>query len=232
MINYPFYNITEYLPVRYTATAEQEHDRQLCYNFKDGFLNDSTKEAFLNKIKELAQSKSNLAICFIPASTSSKTTVRYSKLAEAIKHSGFEADVHAIFNKYDKEAEHLTGKTNNTTESFGFNESMIKGKNIVLIDDIITRGVTFNQVAAKLMSLGALSVFGLFLAKTVNPDYHPGAAYFPEDYDEPDYDEPDYDEEDTYDRYNGSYAQDVEGWSDQDIDDVFDGDPDAYWNID
>ena len=109
---------------------------------------------------------------------------------------------------------------------------MIKGKNIVLIDDIITRGVTFNQVAAKLISLGALSVFGLFLAKTINPDYHPGAAYFPEDYDEPDYDEPDYDEEDTYDRYNGSYAQDVEGWSDQDIDDVFDGDPDAYWNID
>ena len=30
----------------------------------------------------------------------------------------------------------------------------------------------------------------------------------------------------------GSYAQDVEGWSDDDIDEVFDGDPDAYWNID
>lgn len=41
-----------------------------------------------------------------------------------------------------------------------------------------------------------------------------------------------YDERSTYDRYSGSYAQDVEGWSDQDIDDVFDGNPDAYWNID
>ena len=41
-----------------------------------------------------------------------------------------------------------------------------------------------------------------------------------------------YEEERTYDNYKGSYAQDVEGWSDQDIDDVFDGDPDAYWNID
>ena len=39
-------------------------------------------------------------------------------------------------------------------------------------------------------------------------------------------------EESTYERYNGSYAQDVEGWSDQDINEVFDGDPDAYWNID
>lgn len=36
----------------------------------------------------------------------------------------------------------------------------------------------------------------------------------------------------SYDKYNGSYAQDYEGWSDDDIDDVFDGDPDAYWNID
>lgn len=38
--------------------------------------------------------------------------------------------------------------------------------------------------------------------------------------------------EETYEEYRGSYAQDVMGWSDQDIDDVFDGDPDAYWNID
>ena len=41
-----------------------------------------------------------------------------------------------------------------------------------------------------------------------------------------DYDEP------TYNRYNGSYAQDEMGYSDDDIDTIFDGDPDAYWNID
>lgn len=38
--------------------------------------------------------------------------------------------------------------------------------------------------------------------------------------------------ESTYDEYNGSYAQDIMGYSDQDIDDVFEGDPEAYWNID
>jgi hypothetical protein len=42
----------------------------------------------------------------------------------------------------------------------------------------------------------------------------------------------DYDDEPTYDRYNGSYAQDIEGYDDDTIDNVFDGDPDAYWNID
>jgi hypothetical protein len=37
---------------------------------------------------------------------------------------------------------------------------------------------------------------------------------------------------DTYERYNGSYAQDEMGYSDDDIDTIFDGDPSAYWNID
>ncbi|MFM1772983.1 MAG: hypothetical protein RLZZ71_2125 [Bacteroidota bacterium] len=46
-----------------------------------------------------------------------------------------------------------------------------------------------------------------------------------------DYDFDDY-ERRTYDDYNGSYAQDEMGWSDQDINDVFGGDADAYWNID
>ena len=43
-----------------------------------------------------------------------------------------------------------------------------------------------------------------------------------------------YDDNDppTYGQYAGSYAQDEMGYSDDDIDTIFDGDPDAYWNID
>ncbi len=48
------------------------------------------------------------------------------------------------------------------------------------------------------------------------------------DYD--DYD--DYHERESYGQYAVSYAQDVEGLSDDFINDVLDGDPDAYWNID
>ena len=36
----------------------------------------------------------------------------------------------------------------------------------------------------------------------------------------------------NYDEYAGSYAQDVMGYSDDVINDAFDGDADAYWNID
>lgn len=39
-------------------------------------------------------------------------------------------------------------------------------------------------------------------------------------------------EQETYGRYAGSYAQDEMGYSDDDIDTIFEGDPSAYWNID
>ena len=43
------------------------------------------------------------------------------------------------------------------------------------------------------------------------------------------YDDNFYEDESSY---SGTFVHDVEGWSDEDIDDVLDGDPDAYWNID
>lgn len=220
MNNYHY--LKDYLPVRYQANAQQLADRQTCYNFKDGNINDEVKSGFLNKIQEITNGeKTGWAICFIPASTKSKTQTRYKKLAEAIQASGYMVAIDAIYNEHDHEAGHLTGKTGNPIEGFGFNTSGIAGKKIIVIDDIITRGKTFQMVAEKLLSMGETTVTGLFLAKTINPDYTPyiDPAEF-------------YEEEQTYDCYNGSYAQDVEGWSDQAIDEVFDGDPEAYWNID
>lgn len=51
-------------------------------------------------------------------------------------------------------------------------------------------------------------------------------------YDDDCVDEESYMDSPTYSRYNGSYAQDEMGYSDDEIDTIFDGDPDAYWNID
>lgn len=53
-----------------------------------------------------------------------------------------------------------------------------------------------------------------------------------EDYEEEYDDYDDYNERESFGKYAGSYAQDVEGLSDDFIDDVLDGEPDAYWNID
>ena len=42
----------------------------------------------------------------------------------------------------------------------------------------------------------------------------------------------DYDYDECESEYAGTYAHDVAGFIDDDIDTIFDGDPEAYWNID
>lgn len=59
--------------------------------------------------------------------------------------------------------------------------------------------------------------------EALNPDLI--ADDEPDDYYEDDYGS-------HYGEYAGTYAQDVAGYSDDVINDAFDGDPDAYWNID
>ena len=58
--------------------------------------------------------------------------------------------------------------------------------------------------------------------------YEDEEEYYGRNYDRYD----DYYEEEHYEEYAGTYVQDVMGWSDEMIEDVLDGDPDAYWNID
>lgn len=42
MNSYSYTYLKEYLPVRYSATLEQKSDRQIVYDFKDGFSKEST----------------------------------------------------------------------------------------------------------------------------------------------------------------------------------------------
>ena len=74
----------------------------------------------------------------------------------------------------------------------------------------------------------------LFPMFIVTSEFSSHIRWSPEYYDEEFYDEdePYIEEESTYERYKGSYAQDEMGYSDDDIDTIFDGDPLAYWNID
>lgn len=60
----------------------------------------------------------------------------------------------------------------------------------------------------------------------INDDYDDG---YDDEYDDS-YNS--FSEKSTYGRYAGTYAQDEMGYSDDDIDTIFDGDPSAYWNID
>lgn len=174
MGTYKYLNIMEYLPKRYNATTKQENDRQVIYDFKNGYCDLSLMHKIAEYIKFVKNKMGgcNWRVCFIPASTHAKTTRRYNKLANFIeRETGIACDYHTIMPIIDQESGHIAGKKANPAENFNVNAKDVAGKNIILIDDVITRGTTFRQTANKLAANGANMIVGLFLAKTINPDW-------------------------------------------------------------
>lgn len=173
MARYKFSYLLEYIPVRYQGlTPKQLQDRREIYNFKDGNASASIKTELLSKIKNItAQNPSKWVVCFIPASTRAKTTNRFQTLVNYLSREvGCEVCIDTVTNSIDSEAGHIAGKSSNPTEHFIINTKQIHNKNVVLIDDVITRGRTFDDTADKLINQGALSVHGLFVAKTIHPN--------------------------------------------------------------
>lgn len=166
--NLEYVNLMEYLPLRYPPTLEEEKNRRIVSNFKRGRCSPELKNKFTDAIKQLKEERKDvkLRVCFIPAITADKTALRYSQLATAIEtETGIPSDYHTIL---PKRATGLmaTGKTD-PAEAFLFNKEQIEGKDIILIGDIITTGTNFTKTCQKLTELGAKSVIGLFLAKTI-----------------------------------------------------------------
>lgn len=111
--------------------------------------------------------------------------------------------------------------------------------------EVLTYNPGYIQWVAENVSIAicAISENALLEIKLVFPDFPITSEiemqnlnyYTPEDDEEVFHEKDDFDrmyEERTYARYNGSFAQDFMGYSDDDIDTIFDGDPEAYWNID
>lgn len=164
-----YVNLMEYLPFRYPPTLEEEKNRRIVSNFKRGRCSPELKNQFTDAIKQLKEERKDvkLRVCFIPAITADKTALRYSQLATAIEsETGIPSDYHTILPKRATELM-ATGKTD-PAEDFLFNKEQIEGKDIILIGDIITTGTNFTKTCQKLAELGAKSVIGLFLAKTIH----------------------------------------------------------------
>lgn len=163
----------EYLPTRYEANSREWNNRRAVWNFKDGICSTSIMKDMVEIVNDIVNGRVNeYVICFIPASTKSKTINRFATVARRLtERTGVKATLSGIYKTSDSEAGHIAGKSSNPTADFCFESSVFRGKKVILVDDVITRGRTFVQTANKLMSNGASSVEGLFVAKTINPDW-------------------------------------------------------------
>lgn len=122
-------------------------------------------------------------------------------------------------------------------------------KGYVLIDGEIINNKDYDEIrfnrnniyVSKSGKHGILEITGGFLVpciydSIVNEGRNKFRAFNDGKEDVFDYSKPEvyhnYNEPRRYSKYAGTYAQDEMGYSDDDIDTIFDGDPSAYWNID
>lgn len=168
---YPFKAIIKYIPTRYTNLEEwQVSNQKTVFNFKKGMISDNHKQRFLTIIQNLTvNNNKEWVVAFVPASTKKKTEIRYKILYTFLKNN-LSCPVYLDSIKTWKEYEpvHINGRKEYKLHSI--QREHFVGKNVILIDDVITSGQTFREVANKLIYIGALSIYGVCFAFTIHPN--------------------------------------------------------------
>lgn len=149
---------------------EEERARHSVYAFKDGekpYLWAKIFSLCLEQLPSFQEIRGNAVVIPIPASTRDRNIQRYAKFCRLLsKMLGIEDGFRAIW--IDHSREQLKGTFGqDKLENIEFNSRYIKGKDIVLCDDVTTTGESLIQMKRKLVELGAKSVMGVFMARTV-----------------------------------------------------------------
>lgn len=166
---FTYFYFLKYYPTRYKVSEEFQQYRNLIYEFKEGLCSghlyrDIAKNFDLNN---LSSPTNDWWLCIVPASTAARTQERFKFFCVAFCllkpiRNGYSL----ITNSCDREEVHLADNRQqiNLLDYVDFKD--VKGKNILLFDDVYTSGRSFVLFAKKLKSLGANQVIGLFLGKS------------------------------------------------------------------
>jgi len=180
---YQGYEFNYYSCFSYFSKSKYEHlifqnsrinfFREQLYSFKDGkihCLNIMIAE-FIKQVLEIDHDNKNFIFCIIPASTTFNNQVRYKKFCNEISNylkivNGFEYITRII----DKEKSTKIGK-GNIDPLLGITlHSNLIDQNIILFDDVITRGESMAKLKINLLKLGVKSIECFSLFNTYNGD--------------------------------------------------------------
>lgn len=145
--------------------------RTLIFNFKKGIFHQNLSKILVYSILSEdfnIYNNKEYCICVIPASNIKNNTNRYCELLEILSNklkiiNGF----NFIKRQHNIKSSLSNGvkTTINVLDGIVFSDELI-GKNVILLDDVITKGNSLNNFNNKLIQFGAKNVFPLFIAKT------------------------------------------------------------------
>ena len=170
---YPIRWKMQYIPTYYEGlNEEQQRDQRIVLGFKDGIYDEDLMHWFRQNIWKMTEGDEySWSICFLPCSSDEEQQKRFGKLEQYLKENTMIETHLSTFGYVEKpEPSHCIGKSDINLINIALHVPDIYMKNVILIDDIITTGETFNRTAEQAIRMGANSIYGLFLAKTIHPD--------------------------------------------------------------
>ena len=170
----------KYVPSYYEGLSEQqEAEQKTVMDFKNGIYDEDVCQWFLHTISsKIHNFESEFVVCFIPSSGGDeKTRNRFNTLYEYLKEKlPSEVYINDIGYIGERTPTHIIGEDKDNNE-IAISVDHFFGKSVILIDDVLTSGNTFESIADQLMDFGASNIYGWFLGRTVHPDLPISQAY-------------------------------------------------------
>ena len=159
----------KYYAVRYPVDNNYVNNRKVIFDFKGGLINRQIDSLFIEEIQKVKVKYPNCPFWLspIPASTVVKHQIRFEKFINRISQASNINNGYSLVGALkDRPEVHTSGTRDHSLllESSSFGD--VKKKNIILCDDVSTKGVSFNILANHLRSLGAAYVIGIILGQT------------------------------------------------------------------
>lgn len=165
------FSFFDYLPTKYEANKQEWKIRKMIWDFKDGKRSLKVAEMVARKIREQFGAKTNeIVFACIPSSSETTNTNRYEVFSnEVCRLAGTKNAFSAIKIKGERLAVHESkgSKTVTCVQVIDFNKKFFKGKQVLIFDDILTKGYSYARFACKLESYGAEVLGGYFLGRTL-----------------------------------------------------------------
>lgn len=138
---------------------------QTVYQFKEG--KDDCSPYITQAFQKLGVT-SEVTIMFMPCSTPQRYYTRFSSLSQSLAQlQGIRSGFDYVIYTGERHSKHTTLQRDKIDESSNYilSES-VKGKQIVILDDLLTTGSSLYSYAQKLKASGAEVIGAVFLAKT------------------------------------------------------------------
>lgn len=155
-----------YFPQRYKdwICDSQADFVERVYAFKDG--RDICRDCF-SRAMQVLPIEGTVTAMFMPCSTSHRYHRRFSGIASFLEKEGYAlSGLDLICITEERESKHASGRRSGIDTANYLMANSLQGKNVVIVDDLLTSGDSLMEYAHNLERVGAKVVGAVFLART------------------------------------------------------------------